>query len=224
MKRREILKAPIALAVTQMAIFPNQVQAQFDPVTLPLVLGLISAGGMIFSAKIAADRTAEAQVEVAKMQFALQRMQQEFELKKLGFGVGQVMISEERFFDKRGEAANALLSSNVDNQGTEFGVQGRLASRRGQYGGDFYSVEAARFAKGIERGAAMPVPVESGYHSISPERAEKVAAIIGRDKYAVAGRRYSTARNATSAGWDIETVLYVNSNNTVDAKILPRMA
>ncbi len=224
MKRREILKAPIALAAIQMVILPNRALAQFDPVTLSIVLGLISAGGMIFSAKISADKTTEAQLEVAKMQFALQQMQQEFEIRKMKFQIGQVNVFDDMVYDRRGGNANILLSSNIDNQGTEFGVQGRLASRRGQYGGDFYSVEAARFSKGIERGVAMPVPVEVGYHSMSPERAEKISSHLGRDQYIIGGRRYSSARTPTKDGWDLETVLYANVNNTVDAKIFPRMA
>jgi len=194
-----------------------------DPATLSILLGLISSVGIVYSAKVAADKSAAAQLEVAKMQVAIEKLRQEFEIKKMRYQMGFNAVWQDAAFDGGGEA-DALLSSNIDGRGTEFGVSGRLASRRGQYEGAFSTVEAARFAYGVERGRPMPVPVEGGYHALSPGQVESRQQFVGHGNSIVGGRYYSSARNPTRDGWDIETIIYANSDNKVNSIVVPRMA
>ena len=222
MRRRILIKLPALMVAANMLSVHEKARA-IDPATLSIVLGLISSLGMFYSAKVSADKTAMAQLEVAKMQVAIEKMRQDFEIKKAKYAMGSLAVWQEAVFDGGGEA-DILLSTNIDGRGTEFGVSGRPASRRGQYEGAFSTVEAARFAKGVERGHPMPVPVEGGYHALSPRQAEARQQLVGRDNSIIGGRFYSSAKAPTRDGWDIETIIYANSDNEVNSIVVPRMA
>lgn len=198
-------------------------QAQLDPISAQILLGIIAAFGAIFSAKVIADGNKKIADQSSELQILLAQMQQDYDMRKAKHQLGQISIQEEVAFDNNGRPARKVITRNIDNSGTEFGLSnGRLADRRRMYSGDFYSIEGARFSKGIERGYSMPVPVDNMYRAISPAMAEEVTASIGRDKSLLSRRRYSSAKEPTQDGWDLETVLYANSDNTVDAKIVQR--
>lgn len=222
MHRRILIKLPALMAAANLLSIHEKARA-IDPPTLSILLGLITAVGNFYSAKVTADKSAVAQIEGAKMQVAIEKMRQEFEIKKMRYQMGSSAVWQDAAFDGGGEA-DALLSSNIDGRGTEFGVSGRLASRRGQYEGAFSTVEAARFAYGVERGRPMPVPVEGGYHALSTEQVEALQQFVGRDNSIIGGRFYSSARVPTRDGWDIETIIYANSNNVVNSVVVPRPA
>lgn len=222
MRRRILIKLPALMAAANMLSIHEKAHA-IDPATLSIVLGLISSLGMFYSAKISADKSAIAQLEVAKLQVAIEKMRQDFEIKKANYAMGSNAVWQDSVFDE-GAEADAVLSSNIDGRGTEFGISGRLASRRGQYEGAFSTVEAARFANGVARGHTMPVPVESGYHALSPGQIEVRQQFVGHGNSIIGGRYYSSARNPTRDGWDIETIIYANSDNKVNSIVVPRMA
>lgn len=245
MDRRNFVHTSIAIAVA------SQLPKSYalDPVTILVFLGgLITAGSAVASAKISSENAAKAQLESAKLQAAnqaelmrmqialenlrisegsrlqivLSQMQRDFVIRQMKFQAGQINAFDDVVFDRNGEKANVLLSSNLDNYGTEFGVTGMLGSRRGTYNGTFSSSEAARFAKAIELQDAMPVPVDDGYSPLSPKEARETEGLFNKNQYPVSTRRFSTANRPTKDGWDLKTFLYVNSDNKVDAKIVPR--
>ena len=247
MNRRIFFKNSIAVAVATQ--FPLASHA-IDPISvLMFISGIITAVSAVASAKISSENTAMAQLESAKLQaenqaeimkmqislenlrisegsrlqIVLAQMQRDFAIRQMKFQAGQINVFDDVVLDRNGQKANVLLSSNIDKSGTEFGVTGFLGSRRRGYEGTFSSSEAARFARAaIAMGIAMPVPVADGYSALSPKEAKKTESLLNKNQYPIATRPYSIADRPTKGGWDMKTLLYVNSDNKVDAKIVPR--
>lgn len=220
MKRRVMVFAAVA---TVAAPVPALAIA---PAVLAIYLGLISAGGLVLSAKVAADRNAEAQLETARIQMAIERMRQEFAFMTVQYQMGSNGVRQETAFS-RGVPARQGWTDDVDDQGTYMGLSdGLIAAERGKYSGTISTAEVSKFTEKTRRGAVMPVPVEDGYHDYAPRDADRVFALlrptIGDSSRVIAGRRYSVASRPTTSGWDLETVLYTDGRNDVKAATLLR--
>jgi hypothetical protein len=106
-------------------------QAQLDPISAQILLGIIAAFGAIFSAKVIADANKKVADQGTELQILLEQMKQDYDMRKAKHQLGQISIQEEVAFDNNGRPARKVITRNIDNSGTEFGLSnGRLADRR----------------------------------------------------------------------------------------------
>ncbi|MCY4745663.1 hypothetical protein NYO99_11825 [Pelomonas sp. UHG3] len=220
MKRRALIFSGAAMVLAPLPALA------IAPAVLAIYLSLISAGGLVLSAKVAADRNAESNRETANIQMAIERMRQEFQFRILSYQVGSHGVRQEAAFN-RDVPARQGWTDDVDDQGTYMGLSnGLIAAERGKFSGTISTAEVSKFTEKTRHGLIMPVPVEDGYHDYSARDADRVAAMLrptmGEDSRVIAGRRYSVASKPTTAGWDLETVLYADGKNDVKAATLMR--
>lgn len=205
-------------------------RAKADPATFMVLLGTIIGAAMQYlSAKESAKINADAQMKSAEMQFAIERMKQDYQFRMMRYQLGDTGVLQETALDRRRNLAKYGWSDNIDGIGSYLGLsKGQIATERGHYQGTISTAEANRFAIGVARGNPMPVPVEGGYHPYSARESDKIQVIlrdvIGQDAKLIGGRHFSTARNPTENGWDLETVMFANKSGTgtVNAAIVPR--
>ena len=217
-RRRFLVAAPVVASAAVLTVTPAWPIA---PAVLAIYLSLIAAGGTVLASKIAADRSAHAQIESTRIQAAIERMRQEFSFRMMVYQMGSSPVQQETAYDQ-GAPARQGWTDDVDGQGTYLGLAaGRIAVERGKFRGTICNAELAKFCENTRKGEAMPVPVEDGYHSYSTAEADRVRDLLGRriglDARLVGGRRYGLARSPTTAGWDLESVIYADANNEVKA-------
>lgn len=230
--RRNILKAGTAGALVMTTggiLLPNRAQA-FDPATVLVLLGtIIGAAFQYKAAKESSSIAADAQLKAAEIQLAIEKMKQEYSFRMMRYQLGDSGVYQQTAVDRSGYLAEQGWSNNIDNAGGYVGLsKGQVATERGHYKGTINTAEADRFASGVARGYPMPVPVENGYHPYSANESKKLHALfdssIGSDAKFIGGRHYSSARSPTESGWDLETVMYANTNDKgrVNAVLVPR--
>ena len=219
MNRRDFLILPFAMTAMSSTMMPKNANGM-DPLSITLALiGVISS---IWEAKIYAESATQRQKDIIDMNISIEKMRQDFERWRISYAMGSHPVSQETLYDGRNEAAFAL-SENIDGYGTALGVNGRIGSARGKYNGEFSTAEAKLFGSGMKKGMPMPVPTEEGYHSFSASQVEKRSQFVPSDNWIIGGRRFSSARKPTSDGWDLETIIYANSQNEVKASLAPRI-